>query len=60
MDQENDEKGIDQQVRLKAILHAMVDQVFAFDAEGRFTYCHSPPSIRLYLEPEFFLGKTCA
>lgn len=60
MAKENDEKGIEQRVRLKAILSAMVDQVFAFDSEGRFTYCHTPPSGRLYLEPKQFLGKTCA
>ncbi|MBW2701815.1 MAG: PAS domain S-box protein [Deltaproteobacteria bacterium] len=60
MEKENDEKGIEQRVRLEAILKAMVDQVFAFDSDGRFTYCHTPPSSRLYLEPKQFLGRTCA
>jgi len=43
--------------KVNSILSSMVDLVFVFDKEGRFTLYHSPSKAELYLPPEKFLGK---
>jgi len=43
--------------RLSAILSSMTDLVFAFDADQRFTFFHSPNPESLHLPPEQFMGK---
>jgi PAS domain S-box-containing protein len=43
--------------RLSSILSSMVDLVFAFDSEGRFTFYHSPQSGDLYASPDEFIGR---
>jgi PAS domain S-box-containing protein len=43
--------------RLRGILSAMVDSVFALDAENRFVFYHTPRSEDLYVPPEHFIGK---
>ncbi|MGP8330444.1 MAG: PAS domain S-box protein [Methanosarcinaceae archaeon] len=43
--------------RINAILSSMVDLVFAFDNESRFTFCHSTCIEDIYLSSEKFKGK---
>ncbi len=43
--------------RLSAILSSMIDHVFAFDEEGRFTFYHAPSSEDQYAAPSSLLGK---
>lgn len=43
--------------KFRGILSSMVDLVFVFDREGRFTFCHSPSPGELILAPEDFIGK---
>jgi PAS domain S-box-containing protein len=43
--------------RLSGILSSMIDLVFAFDSEGRFTFHHTPRVRDLYVPPEEFIGK---
>jgi PAS domain S-box-containing protein len=49
---------VDSESRLSGILSSMVDLVFAFDREGRFTFYHAPSSDDLYVAPSEFLGQT--
>ncbi|MBN2079410.1 MAG: PAS domain S-box protein [Spirochaetes bacterium] len=44
--------------RLRGILSSMADMVFAFDAETRFLFYHTPDEGRLYTGPEHFIGRT--
>ncbi len=44
------------ETRLNSILASMVDLVFVFDKEGRFTF-YSAPQGELYMDPEFFMTK---
>ena len=43
--------------RVSSILSSMVDLVFAFDSEGRFTFYHAPQSEDLYASPDEFMGR---
>jgi PAS domain S-box-containing protein len=44
--------------KLGSILSSMVDFVFAFDTEGRFTFCQAPSfGELLYLSPDEFIGR---
>ena len=46
------------QAELAATLTAVPDILFDVDKEGRFYQVHRRPEIKLYIEPEHFLGKT--
>ena len=43
--------------RLSSIMSSMVDLLFAFDKEGRFTFYHSGAKAALFLEPDQLIGK---
>jgi PAS domain S-box-containing protein len=43
--------------RLKGILSSMVDMVFAFDRDTRFTFFHTQDRGSLYVAPDKFAGK---
>jgi signal transduction histidine kinase len=43
--------------RMRSILSAMTDMVFAFDDKSRFTFAHIPSDQNPFLPPEFFLGR---
>ena len=43
--------------KLEGIISSLVDLVFVFDSEGRFTFCHAPEFENLLLDPKRFLGK---
>jgi PAS domain S-box-containing protein len=43
--------------RLAGILSSMLDLVFAFDSDGKFTFHHSPHVGDLYVPPQEFIGK---
>lgn len=44
-------------INIKNILASMIDFVFIFDKEQRFTFVNIPESQRLYTKPDAFLGK---
>lgn len=48
---------IESESRLSSILSSMVDFLFAFDKEGRFTFYSAPKIEDLLLNPEEFMGK---
>jgi PAS domain S-box-containing protein len=43
--------------RMRGILSAMTDLVFAFDSQTRFTFAHLPEDEDVYTSPEIFLGR---
>jgi PAS domain S-box-containing protein len=43
--------------RLQSILSSMQNLVFAYDADGRYTFTHSPDESLYYTPPTDFLGK---
>ncbi len=52
-----EEALIESESKFKGILSSMIDMVFVFDTEGRFTFYHAPDTKSLYTQPELFLGK---
>ncbi|MBD3322899.1 MAG: PAS domain S-box protein [Chitinivibrionales bacterium] len=46
------------EANLHAILSSMVDMVFAFDKNGKFTFCHTADMLQLYVAPEEFIGRS--
>jgi len=55
--QESEELLKQSESRLSGILSSMVDLLFAFDKEGRFTFYHSGAEAALFFPPEQFMGK---
>ena len=52
------EKALDEsEGRLKSLLSSMVDLLFVFDEEGRFTSLHTAAGEDLYVPPEEFMGR---
>lgn len=45
------------ETRMRGILSAMTDLVFAFDERTRFTFAHLPEGEEVFLSPEIFLGR---
>lgn len=48
---------IESEEKLAGFFNSMVDLVFGFDKDEKFTFYHSPEDGALYQKPEFFLGK---
>jgi len=43
--------------KLRSILSSLVDMVFVFDKEGRFSFCHLPLKSDVFVSPKLFMGK---
>ncbi len=46
--------------KFSGILSSMIDLVFVFDPDGRFSFCHAPTADDFYMSPESFLGRSAA
>ncbi|MCK5397242.1 MAG: PAS domain S-box protein [Thermoplasmata archaeon] len=51
------DKLIENEEKLIGFFNSMVDLVFVFDKDEKFTFYHSPEGGALYQQPEMFIGK---